>query len=324
MKKIIQLFLSSAMIMMLLSCGQDLKQEMNDMAVEYEAIKSELDVNETSVSIDGTEQTVRFSITCNSYWTADTKSSWLNLETYSGKGNATLTIKVNSNPSTSAERKDVINVTDGIKTISVTVIQAPATETITLSRSEVSLKFDIDYVTVTVTATTNWTVTSNDSWCIAEKNNENGITIAANSNNSYIPRTTTVTVRGIAATASIAVTQAAPKEPTLGELQISNITKTSAEGKFTYDSPSLRVERRGLCYSSTNKEPTTADEFTYTSSSDYSGTSSHSLSNLKENTTYYVRPYVITTAGKTYGTAVSFITLKTNSPDEDDNPTPTY
>ena len=140
MKKIIHIFLSSALFMMLSSCGQDLKQEIDNIAIKYEAVKSELDVNETSISIDGTEQTVRLSVTCNSYWTADTKSSWLNLETYSGRGNTTLAIKANSNPSTLAERKDVVNVTDGIKTIPITITQAPSKEVLTLSVNSLNFK----------------------------------------------------------------------------------------------------------------------------------------------------------------------------------------
>ena len=325
MKKNILIYLALCTTLMTVSCGKDLKDiEEQGIKVEYEAVKSELGVNETSVSIDGTEQTVRLPITSNSYWTADTKSSWLNLEIYSGKGNATLAIKAQSNPSTTAERKDMVTISDGIKTISVTIIQAPATETITLSKSVVNLDFDNAYATVDIIANTDCTVSSDVSWCKAEIYYYGNLRISAERNNSYTSRTATVTVKGITATASIKVNQAAPQKPTLGELQISNITKTSAEGKFTYDSQSLRVERRGLCYSSTNKEPTTADEFIYTSSSAYSGTSSHSLSNLKENTRYYVRPYVITAAGTTYGTVVSFTTQKANSPNEDDNPTPTY
>ena len=48
------------------------------------------------------------------------------------------------------------------------------------------------------------------------------------------------------------------------------------------------------------------------------------MTNLKQNTIYYVRPYVITSLGTTYGETESFTTLKSNSPDDDDNPTPTY
>ena len=241
MKKIIQIFLSSAMFMMLLSCGQDLKEEINDMAVEYEAIKSELSVGESSLSISGEEQTATIHVSSNSYWNAKTTSKWLILENNSGKGNGTLSVRASSNPSPTTERQDAISVTDGMKTFAVTIIQAPGSENLTF-----------------------------------------------------------------------------------GELNVYNITKTSANCEFTYNTSRLSVSRAGVCYSATATEPTTNDSHVDNATTKSSGTSKHSLTGLTQNTTYYARPYVTTSAGTAYGNTITFTTQKTNSPNEGDNPTPTY
>jgi hypothetical protein len=324
MKKKTFIYFALGMALLMSSCGKDLKgYEELGVNLEYEAIKSELDVNESSFSIDGSEQTIRIRISSNSYWAAETKSSWLYLEKNSGHGNSTLSLKVYDNPSITSERKDVVNVTNGIKTIPITIIQAPATEKITLSVNSLSFKYGKDNSTVYVTANSDWTVSSDASWCQVEKYNSN-IRVVVYDNDSYTSRTATITVKGKAVSATIMVSQAAAKEPTLDDLQIMNITKTSADCKFTFNSSDLYVQQRGICYSTTKKEPTISDEnITYTGSN-YSGTLTCYLTNLKQNTSYYVRPYVTTSAGTTYGKSVQFTTLKTNSPGEGDNPTPTY
>ena len=119
----------------------------------------------------------------------------------------------------------------------------------------------------------------------------------------------------------ITVSQGAPKEPTVGSLTVSDITKTTATCKFTFNSSDLSVIRCGVLYGLTENSLTNK---IVASKSSYSGTGSFSLSGLTHNTTYYVRPYVETSVGITYGSTVQFTTAKIISPDEGDNPTPNY
>lgn len=324
MKKTILLYLTLCMAMLMASCGKDLK-DSDDLGVEieYEAIKSEIDVSETSFSIDASEQTLKIQINCNSYWTAETKSDWFYLGTTNGKGNGTLSVRVYSNPSITATRTDGVTVTDGFKTISIVVTQAPSPEQLSLSEDYLSFTYGGGNSYIYVESNCEWTATSDADWCRVS-NYSSSFYVSAERNNSYTQRTATITVRGSSASNTVKVSQAAAKEPVVEDLTVSNITKTSADCQFTYSSSDLYIQRRGVCYSTTNKTPTTDDDCKYSSSSSYSGTPTFSLTNLNQNTTYYVRPYVITSVGTTYGKTVKFTTSKSNSPNEGDNPLPNY
>lgn len=235
MKKYILISIATCLAVSLGSCGEKLSDDY-----EYQAIKPELKISNTSMTIDANRQTVKLSITSNSYWSATTNSNWIYLENSKGKGNGSINVIVYANPSVSEERNGVINVTDGI--------------------------------------------------------------------NGYI----------------VQVTQDKAKEPSVSDLSVSDITKTTAECKFTFNSSDLSVTRSGICYSSSEKNPTTNNQNIYYSIFSYNGATSFDLTGLTHNTTYYVRPYVVTSAGTTYGNTTSFTTLKANSPDEGDNPTPNY
>ena len=114
------------------------------------------------------------------------------------------------------------------------------------------------------------------------------------------------------------------KEPVVNDVTISDITKTSANCMVSYTSTDLIVQTCGVCYSASSSNPTINDATQSVSRNDKSGSATLSLTRLNENTTYYVRPYVKTSAGTTYGNTVQFTTLKGNSPNKDDNPTPSY
>lgn len=329
MKKASLTYIVIFMTVLVSSCGKDLKEQ--DADNKYEAIKSELTVEETSYSIDASQQDVRIKIVSNSYWSATTPSDWLHLDKSKGKGDGMLSVQADINSSATAERHAVVSVSDGIKTINITITQAPDTEEpvepviekLSVSESQLHFGYNGGSIEVAVYSNVDWTVSSNAKWCTVE-NNTSSVFVNAGINNSYSPRSATITVRGLALTANIMVNQAAAKEPTLGVLGVSNITKTSADCQFTYNSSDLEIQINGVCYSSSVNNPTTSNSCVYSTTSSYSGTSTHRLPVLNENTVYYVRPYVTTSVGTTYGETKQFTTLKTNSPDEGDNPTPTY
>jgi len=98
---------------------------------------------------------------------------------------------------------------------------------------------------------------------------------------------------------------------------IVNLTSTTAQsGGIILSAGNGSILHNGVCYSSTNKTPTTAD--TKTSDSVYNpGTSVTSftsvLSGLTPGTTYYLRGYATNSAGTGYGKVVTFTTLAANS-----------
>jgi len=105
-------------------------------------------------------------------------------------------------------------------------------------------------------------------------------------------------------TLSFTTTAAAPSVTTSSA---SNVTYNSATlgGEVTNDNGAT-VTERGVCYSATNSQPTTAD----TKNTNGSGTGSFSevITGLSPDTTYYFRAYAINSQGTSYGAVYSFTT----------------
>ena len=322
MKKAILIISSIALLILSSSCGQDLKDEINNVKTEYEAIKSEIQIDKSSLSISSEEQTLRIQVNCNSYWKAETQSDWFYLQNNNMKGNGTLTVNVNSNPSTKENRKGSISVTDGIKTIIVSITQDPATEILKLSENTINAMYYDNFYYINIESNVDWTATTNANWITLNPSYPH-LVIYVSDNISYTPRTANIVVKGSTASATITVAQAALQEPTIYDASMSSITKNSALGQFSFQSSDIDIQICGICYSSTSKEPTTNNEHVYQNNTYYS-TVSFLLSGLSENTTYYARPYIITSIGTTYGNTIQFTTLMTKSPGEEDNPTPGY
>ena len=88
---------------------------------------------------------------------------------------------------------------------------------------------------------------------------------------------------------------------------INTITATSAVANGSVASignPS--PSSYGVCWSSTNSTPTIADSKVNNGATAYSTTFSSSITGLTANTKYYVRSYVTSLAGTSYGSVVSF------------------
>ena len=103
--------------------------------------------------------------------------------------------------------------------------------------------------------------------------------------------------------------------PTVTTYAITQITETTAVagGNVTSDGGAT-VTERGVVYS-TSSNPTTSSSKVNTGSG--TGAFSCNLSNLQENTTYYVRAYAINKNGTSYGEQNSFTTNKSTSSNTD-------
>ncbi len=89
----------------------------------------------------------------------------------------------------------------------------------------------------------------------------------------------------------------------------SNLKSTTVEykGTVTSERPEL-ITARGACWSSTNNNPTIADN--KSSVGVGNGTFSSSITGLKSNTTYYVRTYVTDNEGTVYSDVMTFKTAE--------------
>jgi len=105
-------------------------------------------------------------------------------------------------------------------------------------------------------------------------------------------------------TLSFTTTAAAPSVTTASVSGIS-YDRATLGGEVTNDNGAT-VTERGVCYSATNSQPTTAD----TKDTNGSGTGSFSevISGLSPDTTYYFRAYAINSQGTSYGAVYSFTT----------------
>lgn len=88
----------------------------------------------------------------------------------------------------------------------------------------------------------------------------------------------------------------------------SDITQTSAiSGGIVTADGGAEITARGICWS-TGQSPTTADNKTTNGSG--TGSFSSNITGLTPSTTYYVRAYATNSVGTSYGSAISFTTLK--------------
>ena len=95
--------------------------------------------------------------------------------------------------------------------------------------------------------------------------------------------------------------------PTITTRDISLLTSNSAiSGGYVTDDGGVAITARGVCWS-TKQNPTINDNKTI----DGNGTGNYIsyITNLSENTQYYVRAYATNSMGTSYGSQMSFITL---------------
>ena len=73
-------------------------------------------------SQNGSEE--QFAINTPTYWTARTTASWIQLSSTTGKGNATMAVTAEPNLSSTQTRNAVINISNGIDNLSISVTQS--------------------------------------------------------------------------------------------------------------------------------------------------------------------------------------------------------
>lgn len=109
----------------------------------------------------------------------------------------------------------------------------------------------------------------------------------------------------------------------IGELKSLYVSNTSAELRFSFTSDTDVIDY-GFVYSATKPEPTRDDGILTIGRGGTGGNVMGTITNLQESTTYYVRAYVLTNSGHTYGPNVVTITtsVSQHEPGESDNPDP--
>lgn len=302
----------------------------------FNALRAQLEIDAKEITLSGDgEMPKMLSIKSNCPWTLSLlNASWLwcsdspsgtRYQGWYGENNENLYIGAWPNSSFTGSRSTVVSIDCEIIKHDIKITQEPLSETLSVSQEVIEAGYSGNSYYVDVTSNGEWTVSSDADWCTASISG-NSVRIYVYDNNSYATRMASVTVNGNTLSQTIQVNQAAPTEPSIWGFSISNLSKTSAEATFSYNSSDLYLSRYGVCYSKNEKEPTISNGYaiSYWTSAKSRSNLTMTFTGLAENTSYYVRPFVETAAGITYGSTSQFTTLKANSPNEEDNPTPNY
>lgn len=133
---------------------------------------------------------------------------------------------------------------------------------------------------------------------IASASSDNPGTFTISSSDQWVANTIAIAPPTITAAAPTVTTQAG-----------TNVEATTATGNGNITSINgAYPTKRGICYSSVNNPPTTADSKEEENGSFGTGAYTESLVSLSTGTTYYLRAYAINTGGTGYGTTVTILT----------------
>ena len=182
--------------------------------------ESYLNVDPTSLSFESSSGNKNFSISSNLSWTVSSDKSWCTVNKSSGSNNASVTVKVTENTTTS-KREATITIKGGNITRTVSITQKEGGK---LEVSSNSLYFTSsggdNYFSIS--SNLSWTVSSDKSWCTVNRSsgsNNATITVSVTANTSTSERTATITVKGGGITRTVSIKQ--------GEINYLNVEPTS-------------------------------------------------------------------------------------------------
>lgn len=292
------------------------------ISVTQKGAEEKLSVSPQTLEFDCNAEEKTFAITSNSTWTITSDQSWCTVSKSSGNGNENITVKVIQND---MDTKRTANVKIACGSISQTVAVSQNGVSIAVSPQTLSFEYKAGENTVAITSNSSWTVTSDQDWCTVSKssgsNNEN-ITVKVPQNNSADKRTANVKITCGNKTETLAVTQNGGPLPEVSKLNYSGVTFSEASCTFEVTSKETITEC-GICYSTTNRNPTINDSKVASSSPANQASKSVKLTGLSKKTTYYIRAYATSVIGTSYTSEMRTFTT-TNIPGEDDNGKPSY
>ncbi len=138
--------------------------------------------------------TTDFNVTSNFDWSASSDATWLTIPT-SGTGNAVMNAVYSANM-TLQERSAIITIEGHDLIQQASVIQAAGQPMVFVSPENIEVSYLAGTTVLTVTSNTDWTVTENADWLTTTSGGTgNGsLEINYNENETYIDRTTDITV----------------------------------------------------------------------------------------------------------------------------------
>lgn len=320
MKKVL-LFLFA--LLLLIACGGDDAGggEGPSGGNEY------LNVADISIPTGNTTATMYIKASANCEWTITCDESWISFSEKSGRGDLNVSVTVTANPSSTDSREALVTVSSKAVSRTITITQAPNSESLDISPSSMSFTSTAESKDVTISSNTHWTVTGGANWITLDKtegNNDGTVTISVLENESNEPRNAEIVFKTPSVTKQLSIQQAGAPSTVVDGIsipQVEEIDKHSAIVSFEYNYQQT-ISSYGLCYS-TSGDPTTESSRISEDAFSSKGTPTIEISGLSSATTYYVRAYVIISGVVQYSATTQFTTLS-SQPGGDDNITPSY
>ena len=161
-------------------------------------------LNVSNVDIPGgnTTATLNIQASNNCEWVISWSDSWIrSMSPTKGRGSQNVTVTVNVNPSSTAERTAVVIVKNLAGTIErqVIIAQQPNSEQVSFSPSSLSFTADGGSQEVTITSNTHWSITGLSSWIELSKSEGEGngsINIKVLPNTTSDSREAVLTIKG--------------------------------------------------------------------------------------------------------------------------------
>ncbi len=267
-----------------------------------------------------------FTVTSNTHWTITGMTGWLHLSKSEGDNTSTVTVSVDEN-NTETKREAVLNVTgDNGQPVKLTVTQTGRPTEFSVSPTAIVAEAPASTVQFNISGNARWTIQSNASWATlstVEGEGSKSVIVTLADNTQEESRVAEITISSSTKREVVHITQAAATRPAISGLQVSGKERNEATIAFQFTSI-FPVTEYGVCYSTSNEAPTTADTHTTQTGSGNEGSYSATLSGLSEGTTYHLRAYAKSVVGISYSDKTTFKTTQGEMPNPGDNPYPQW
>ena len=193
-----------------------------------------LTVTPSPIEVMASAGDTTLAVTSNTDWTVTSDQAWCTVN-LSGTGSGPLTALYSENLLLTPRVANITVTVEGLEPVIVSLTQAGALPTLAVSPLNQDVTVDADTITFEVTSNTDWTVVSDQTWCLADLSGTgNGtLTLIYDENLTVLPRIANITVSVSGLTPVIVTISQAAAAPLLS-LSPANQDGTEFEDSVEY------------------------------------------------------------------------------------------
>lgn len=272
-----------------------------------------------------TEETRQITLTSNTHWTVTGKEDWLTINPMEGDNTTGISITTKENATENVREALLTFTGTGGASAKLKITQSPVEPTLTVSPTTINAEATGKSYELTLESNIAWTAQSNQNWAKLDvtsgKAHENQkVIVTLDDNTTSEIRNAEIMFTYSTKQATVSITQAVGTKPSVMNVQVQQVSGTTATITFSYTSLSV-VTEYGLCYSDQPNPSAENGTLVSAKGTEKEGTVTLTLTGLAVTTTYYVRAYATNVLGTTYSNSVEFQTEKP-IPSGGDNVTP--